>query len=79
MKNLRNKIHKLTLALTVFGVILSTLHQSSLGALYIAVPSKMHPLWYSPYLAILFFVSSIPPACPWSSSRAPWPTSPGTT
>ncbi len=60
MKNLRNKIHKLTLALTVFGVILSTLHQSSLGALYIAVPSKIHPLWYSPYLAILFFVSSIP-------------------
>lgn len=60
MKNLRNKIHKLTLALTVFGVILSTLHQSSLGALYIAVPSKIHPLWYSPYLAVLFFVSSIP-------------------
>ncbi|MBU1228969.1 MAG: Ni/Fe-hydrogenase cytochrome b subunit [Proteobacteria bacterium] len=60
MKSLRNKIHKLTLALTVFGVILSTLHQSSLGALYIAVPSKIHPLWYSPYLAILFFVSSIP-------------------
>jgi Ni/Fe-hydrogenase subunit HybB-like protein len=60
MKNLRNKIHKLTLALTVFGVILSTLHQSSLGALYVAMPSKIHPLWYSPYLAILFFVSSIP-------------------
>jgi Ni/Fe-hydrogenase subunit HybB-like protein len=60
MKALRNKIHKLTLALTVFGVVLSTLHQSSLGALYIAVPSKIHPLWYSPYLAILFFVSSIP-------------------
>lgn len=60
MKSLRNKIHKLTLALTVFGVILSTLHQSSLGALFIAVPSKIHPLWYSPYLAILFFVSSIP-------------------
>ena len=60
MKSLRNKINKLTLALTVFGVVLSTLHQSSLGALYIAVPSKIHPLWYSPYLAVLFFVSSIP-------------------
>ncbi|MHC1700077.1 MAG: sulfate respiration complex protein HmcC [Humidesulfovibrio sp.] len=60
MRNLRDKIHKLTLALTVFGVILSTLHQSSLGALYIAMPGKLHPLWYSPYLAILFFVSSIP-------------------
>jgi len=60
MKKIRNSIHKLTLALTIFGVILSTLHQSSLGALYIAVPSKLHPLWYSPYLAVLFFVSSIP-------------------
>jgi Ni/Fe-hydrogenase subunit HybB-like protein len=60
MKKLRNTVHKLTLALTIFGVVLSTLHQSSLGALYIAVPSKLHPLWYSPYLAILFFVSSIP-------------------
>ncbi|SNS14800.1 Ni/Fe-hydrogenase 2 integral membrane subunit HybB [Humidesulfovibrio mexicanus] len=60
MKKLRNTVHKLTLALTVFGVVLSTLHQSSLGALYIAMPSKIHPLWYSPYLAVLFFVSSIP-------------------
>ncbi|OGR36962.1 MAG: hypothetical protein A2051_05060 [Desulfovibrionales bacterium GWA2_65_9] len=60
MKKLRNTVTKLTLALTVFGVVLSTLHQSSLGALYVAVPSKIHPLWYSPYLAILFFVSSIP-------------------
>jgi Ni/Fe-hydrogenase subunit HybB-like protein len=60
MKKLRNTVHKLTLALTVFGVVLSTLHQSSLGALYIAAPGKLHPLWYSPYLAVLFFVSSIP-------------------
>jgi len=60
MKKIRNMVHKLTLPLTVLGVVLSTLHQSSLGALYIAVPSKIHPLWYSPYLAVLFFVSSIP-------------------
>ncbi|OIO04140.1 MAG: hypothetical protein AUJ49_03475 [Desulfovibrionaceae bacterium CG1_02_65_16] len=60
MTKIRNAITKLTLPLTVFGVVLSTLHQSSLGALYIAVPSKLHPLWYSPYLAVLFFVSSIP-------------------
>lgn len=60
MKKVRNAITKLTLPLTVFGVVLSTLHQSSLGALYITVPSKLHPLWYSPYLAVLFFVSSIP-------------------
>lgn len=50
---------KLTLVLTIFGVILSTLHQSSLGALFLIAPSKLHPLWYSMYLPVYFFVSSI--------------------
>ncbi|WP_300454874.1 sulfate respiration complex protein HmcC [Desulfobacula sp.] len=50
---------KLTIMLTIFGVVLSTLHQSSLGALFLIAPSKVHPLWYSPYIAVFFFVSSI--------------------
>jgi Ni/Fe-hydrogenase subunit HybB-like protein len=50
---------KLTILLTIFGVVLSTLHQSSLGALFLIAPSKVHPLWYSPYIAVFFFVSSI--------------------
>jgi len=58
-KKLRNVIVKLTLGLTIFGVILSTMHQSSLGALYLIAPSKLHPLWYSSYLPVFFFVSSI--------------------
>ncbi len=49
----------MTLALTIFGVVLSTMHQSSLGALYLIAPSKLHPLWYSAYLPVFFFVSSI--------------------
>lgn len=56
---IRNILVKLTLGLTIFGVVLSTLHQSSLGALYLIAPSKLHPLWYSPYLPVFFFVSSI--------------------
>jgi len=48
-----------TLLLTILGVVLSTLHQSSLGALFLIAPSKLHPLWYSPYLPVFFFVSSI--------------------
>lgn len=59
LKKLRNTIYKLTLVLTIFGVILSTLHQSSLGALFIIAPSKLHPLWYSQYLAVYFFISSM--------------------
>jgi Ni/Fe-hydrogenase subunit HybB-like protein len=59
LKRARSIVVKLTLVLTIFGVILSTLHQSSLGALFLIAPSKLHPLWYSPYLALFFFVSSI--------------------
>jgi len=55
----RNLAVKLTMVLTVFGVVLSTLHQSSLGALFLVAPSKLHPLWYSPYLPVFFFISSI--------------------
>jgi Ni/Fe-hydrogenase subunit HybB-like protein len=58
-KRARNLVVKLTLVLTIFGVVLSTLHQSSLGALYLIAPSKLHPLWYSSYLPVYFFISSI--------------------
>jgi Ni/Fe-hydrogenase subunit HybB-like protein len=50
---------RVTVGATIFGVILSTLHQSALGALFLLAPAKLHPLWYSPYLPLLFFVSSI--------------------
>ncbi len=59
LNKLRNIAVKMTMVLTIFGVVLSTLHQSSLGALFLIAPSKLHPLWYSPYIAVFFFVSSI--------------------
>lgn len=43
----------------IAGVVLSTLHQSSLGSLYLIAPGKVHALWYSPLLPVLFFVSAI--------------------
>ena len=58
-KGIRNIIVRLTIPLTVLGVILSTMHQSSLGALYLIAPSKMHPLWYSPFIPVFFFISSM--------------------
>ena len=45
--------------LVIAGVVLSTLHQSSLGSLYLIVPNKLHPLWYSPLLPVLFYISAI--------------------
>jgi len=49
----------ITIAMTVAGVILSTLHQSALGALFLLAPGKVHPLWYSGFLPVFFFISSI--------------------
>jgi Ni/Fe-hydrogenase subunit HybB-like protein len=43
----------------IFGVLLSTLHQSSFGSLYLIVPNRLHALWYTPLLPVLFFVSCI--------------------
>lgn len=54
-------IRKMTLGLTVAGIILSTLHQGALGALFTYAPGKVHPLWYSASFQWLhFFVSSLP-------------------
>jgi len=47
----------------VAGVLLSTLHQSSLGSLYLIVPNKLHPLWWSPMLPILFWLSALAAGC----------------
>ncbi|HKO03128.1 MAG TPA: Ni/Fe-hydrogenase cytochrome b subunit [Candidatus Acidoferrales bacterium] len=51
--------HAVAVPLVILGVMLSTLHQSSLGSLYLIVPSKLHPFWYSPLLPVLFFVSAV--------------------
>jgi len=48
-----------TIPLVVAGVILSTLHQSSLGALYLIIPGKLYPLWYTTALPLIFLASSV--------------------
>ena len=58
LRALRNFLVKLTVGLTILGVVLSTLHQSSLGSLFLIAKTKVHPLWYSPFLPLFFFVSS---------------------
>ncbi len=55
----RKLVLRATIVLTIFGVCLSTLHQSSLAALFLIAPGKMHPLWYSPFMPMFFFVSSM--------------------
>lgn len=49
----------LLIPLVIAGIVLSTLHQSSLGSLFLIMPFRLHPLWYSPWLPVLFFISAI--------------------
>jgi len=52
-------IKSITIPLVMLGVLLSTLHQSSLGSLFLIVPEKLYPLWYSPLLPVFFFLSAL--------------------
>ncbi len=52
-------IKMVSVPLVLLGVILSTLHQSSLGSLFLIVPHRLHPLWYTPLLPAFFYISAI--------------------
>jgi Ni/Fe-hydrogenase subunit HybB-like protein len=58
-KRARKILSAMTVGAVIFGITLSTLHQSGLGALYLMAKDKIHPLWYTEFIPILFFVSSI--------------------
>jgi Ni/Fe-hydrogenase subunit HybB-like protein len=58
-RGLNQIIKKLTIPMVIAGVTLSTLHQSSLGTLFIIMSNRLHPLWYSMILPIFFWMSSI--------------------
>lgn len=59
LKETEKWIKWISVPLVISGVILSTLHQSSLGSLYLAVPSKLYALWYTPFLPVFFYISAI--------------------
>lgn len=52
--------HHILIALVMIGAILSSLHQSFLGGLYLLAKGKVDPLWYSQYLPTLFYLSAVP-------------------
>jgi Ni/Fe-hydrogenase subunit HybB-like protein len=52
-------LKKVSIAFVILGVVLSTLHQSSLGSLWVLVPTKLSPLWYSLYLPVFFWISAV--------------------
>jgi Ni/Fe-hydrogenase subunit HybB-like protein len=52
--------HRILIALVLVGCVLSSLHQSFLGGLYLLTKGKLDPLWYTPHLTTLFYLSAIP-------------------
>jgi Ni/Fe-hydrogenase subunit HybB-like protein len=58
-RRIRKILASLTVGAVVFGIALSTLHQSGLGALFMMAKDKIHPLWYTEFIPVFFFVSSI--------------------
>ncbi len=58
-RRIRKLVGSLTLGAVIIGITLSTLHQSGLGALYLLAKDKVHPLWYSEFIPVLFLVSSV--------------------
>jgi Ni/Fe-hydrogenase subunit HybB-like protein len=51
--------HAATVPLVIAGAIISTLHQSSLGTFYLIMPAKLHAIWYTPWLPVMFYLSAI--------------------
>ena len=59
LRRVRKWATMITIGMTIAGIILSTLHQSALGGLYLLSPGKLHPLWWSSYIPVFFLSSSI--------------------
>ncbi len=55
----KNFVKKLPVPLAIIGATLSSLHQSSLGTLFVIMSERVHPLWYTSLVPLLFFISSI--------------------
>ncbi|MGQ9572115.1 MAG: NrfD/PsrC family molybdoenzyme membrane anchor subunit [Dehalococcoidia bacterium] len=55
----RRLIHALIIPLAIAGATLSTLHQSSLGSLFVIVPDQLHKIWYTPLLPLLFWLTAV--------------------
>lgn len=53
------RLHKALIPLVIAGIVLSTLHQSSLGTMFLIMPEKISPLWYSAWLPLFAFLTSI--------------------
>jgi Ni/Fe-hydrogenase subunit HybB-like protein len=59
LERIRRVLKGMTLAAVIFGITLAFLHQAGLGGLFLMARNKLHPLWYSEFIPVLFVVSSV--------------------
>jgi Ni/Fe-hydrogenase subunit HybB-like protein len=52
--------HRCVIGIVLAGTLLSSMHQSFLGGLFLIMKGHIYPLWYSPYLHTMFYLSAIP-------------------
>ena len=52
-------LHHIAFGVVIVGISLSSLHHSSLGSLFLVTPQRLHPLWYTPLLPLLFIISAM--------------------
>jgi Ni/Fe-hydrogenase subunit HybB-like protein len=55
----RRILRAITIPLIILGITLSTMHQSSLGSMFLIFPEKLSALWYTPIIPVLFFTSAV--------------------
>jgi len=54
-----HRVHQIIVPVAIVAVTLSSLHQSTLGTLYLNMSHRLHPLWFTPILPVLFFISAV--------------------
>jgi Ni/Fe-hydrogenase subunit HybB-like protein len=52
-------VRSLTIVFVSAGIILSSLHQSSLGSMWLLLQAKLHTLWWTPVLPLFFLVTAV--------------------
>lgn len=60
---LRNRVNQVLIGIAIAGIVLPTMHQSALGSLMLIASTKLHPLWHSPFLPLLFLINCIYIGC----------------
>ncbi len=72
LRFLQRVLGRVMFLLIIAGVVLSCMHQSSLGALMLIAPYKVHPLWYTPILPLLFLLSAVAVGYPMVVVESMW-------